>query len=101
MLHEARERDKLQILLILALSSPSQMSWGQVAPVQTIIYDTEEYEYVYSEGLVRLVQLYQEIPEEAKEYLPFPPDHASLILNTTVYNDTVCWGLGIRNDTMS
>ena len=31
----------------------------------------------------------------------FPPDHDALILNTNVYTDTVCRGLGIRNDTMT
>jgi hypothetical protein len=34
-------------------------------------------------------------------YLSFPPDHDELILNTNEYIDTVCWGLGKRNDTMS
>ncbi len=28
----------------------------------------------------------------------FPPDHAALILNTNVYNDSVCWGLGIDSN---
>ena len=47
------------------------------------IYNNEEC--VYSEGLVRIVQLYPEIPEEAKEYLLSLPDHV------------LAWILGIND----
>jgi hypothetical protein len=43
------------------------------------------YKELYTEGLVRIVQFYPEIPEEAKEYLLSLPDHV------------LAWILGIND----
>jgi hypothetical protein len=40
----------------------------------------------------------QNIPLCPRNSYTFPPDHDVLILNTNVYNDSVCWGLGIAGD---
>ncbi len=65
------------------------MSWWIMAYYTSIGYDTGIYNTVWG--------ISQDIPLCPRNIFTFPPDHDVLILNTNVYNDSVCWGLVTKN----